>query len=81
MNKITKPSRILSPAYRKINVTRNEINNFKSALNICLEHIKISEEKNESEENIKKYVGDFLHQAFYQEYLIIDRGRVQKILL
>ncbi len=76
MNKITKPSRILSPAYRKINVTRNEINNFKSALNICLEHIKISEEKNESEENIKKYVGDFLHQAFYQEYLINTKDKI-----
>ena len=76
MNIIKKPSRVLNPAYRKINVTRNEINNFKSALNVCLEHIKISEEKKESEENMKKYVGDFLHQAFYKDYLINTKGNV-----
>ncbi|AFM06179.1 type I restriction-modification system methyltransferase subunit [Bernardetia litoralis DSM 6794] len=76
MNIITKPSKVLNPAYRKINVTRNEINNFKSALNVCLEHIRISEEKNESEENIKKYVGDFLHQAFYQNYLINTKDKI-----
>lgn len=76
MNKIIKPSKVLNPSYRKINIIRNEINNFKSALNVCLEHIKISEEKNESEENIKKYVGDFLHQAFYQEYLINTKDKI-----
>jgi len=76
MNQITKPSRVLNPAYLKINITRIEINNFKSLLLECLEHIKISDDKNESEENIKKYIGDFLHKSFYQNYLINTKDRV-----
>jgi type II restriction/modification system DNA methylase subunit YeeA len=73
---MTTPSRVLNPAYRKINITRIEINNFKSSLLECLEHIKISDDKNESEENIKKYIGDFLHKSFYQNYLINTKDRI-----
>ena len=76
MNKITPPSRVINPAYRRNSITRNEVNVFKMALNTCLEHIKISEEKNESEENIKKYIGDFLHTSFYQDYLINTKDRI-----
>ncbi len=76
MNIITTPSRVLNPTYRKVNIIRNEINRFKSSLLECLEHIKISDEKNEHEENIKKYIGDFLQKTFYQNYLINTKDRV-----
>ncbi len=76
MNEITTPSKVLNTSYRKINITRIEINKFKSLLLECLEHIKVSDEKNESEENVKKYIGDFLQKSFYQNYLINTKDRV-----
>ncbi len=76
MNIITNPSKVLNPSYRKVNIIRNEINQFKGSLLECLEHIKISDEKEESEENIKKYIGDFLQKTFYQNYLINTKYRV-----
>ncbi len=75
-NKITKPSKVLNLAYRKVNVTRNNIDNFKNSVNKCLEHIEISEQKNESEENIKKYIGDFLNKVFYTDYLINTKDKI-----
>ncbi|WP_375561412.1 Eco57I restriction-modification methylase domain-containing protein [Bernardetia sp. OM2101] len=76
MNIITNPSKVLNPSYRKVNIIRNEINQFKGSLLECLEHIKISDEKKEHEENVKKYIADFLQKTFYQDYLINTKNRV-----
>lgn len=76
MKRITKPNKVLNPAYRKINITRSQINAFKTLLSECLEHIKINEEKKESEENVKKYIGEFLQKSFYQDHLINTKSRI-----
>ncbi len=76
MNITTKAYKVLNPAYRKITITRQEIDSFKTLLNECLEHIRINEERRESEENIKNYLGSFLQKAFYSEHLINTKDKI-----
>ncbi len=72
----TRPSKVLNPAYRKFKPLRKDVNLFKAQLTDCLNHIKINEDKNESEENIKKYISDFLQNTFYQDHLINTKDRI-----
>lgn len=66
----------INPAYRKHKPSREEVNHFFSELKQCIDTIKLSDEKNESEEHIKEPIKSFFHNTFYKENLINTKDRI-----
>ena len=75
MNKLH-PRQALTPAYRRHNPLRKEANNFVAELKNCIKSIKLSDEKNESEEHIKEPIKKFLKNTFFADNLINTRDRI-----
>lgn len=76
MNIKLKPSKVLNAAYRKHDITRNDINSFKTLLTECLAHIQINEAKKETEEHMKKPISAFLEKAFYKDHLVNTKKNI-----
>ncbi len=57
--KKTSTRKALNPAYRKHKPLRKEVTTFIEKLNECIEAVKLSDEKGESEEHIKSHFKDF----------------------
>lgn len=66
----------LSPAYRKHKPLRNEVTTFIEKLNQCIESVKLSDEKGESEEHIKSHFKDFFTNTFYKDNYINTKDRI-----
>ena len=66
----------LSPAYRKHKPLRNEVNAFIEKLKECIEAVKLSDEKGESEEHIKSHFKEFFTNTFYKENYINTKERI-----
>jgi type II restriction/modification system DNA methylase subunit YeeA len=66
----------LSPAYRKHKPLRNEVTTFIEKLNQCIEAVKLSDEKGESEEHIKSHFKDFFSATFYKDNYINTKDRI-----
>ncbi len=61
--KLLKPGQVLNKAYRKAKATRNEIEAFKVHLKTLLNNLN----QQESEENAKNHISQFLKSAFYAD--------------
>ncbi len=71
------PRKALNKAYLKVKPTREEIETFKTNLNVLLTGIT----ENESEEHHKNLIGDFLKQTWYQpDYHINTKGRKDLVI-
>lgn len=66
----------INPAYRKHKPSREEVTHFFTELKQCIDTIKLSDEKNESEEHIKGPIKSFFHNTFYKENLINTKDRI-----
>lgn len=66
----------LNPAYRKHKPLRKEVTTFIEKLNLCIEAVKLSDEKGESEEHIKSHFKDFFTNTFYKENYINTKERI-----
>ncbi len=67
----------LNKAYRKDKVLRADIERFKAGFRTLLERINTDE----SEENAKFHLAEFLNQAYYQgQYLIATKGRADLVI-
>lgn len=75
MNKIS-TRKALNPAYRKHKPLRKDITSFVEHLKVCIEAIKISDERGEHEEHLKEPIKNFLQKTFYSEYLINTKDRI-----
>ncbi|MCB0565377.1 MAG: Eco57I restriction-modification methylase domain-containing protein [Phaeodactylibacter sp.] len=69
--------RALNKAYRKEKVLRAEIETFKTNLQVLLERINTEE----SEENAKNHLRDFLNHTWYKDaHLIATKGRADMVI-
>lgn len=75
MNKIS-TRKALNPAYRKHKPLRKDITSFVEHLKVCIDAIKISDERGEHEEHLKEPIKNFLQKTFYSEYLINTKDRI-----
>lgn len=66
----------LNPAYRKHKPLRNDVASFIDKLNVCIEAVKLSDEKGESEEHIKSHFKDFFTNTFYKDNYINTKERI-----
>lgn len=66
----------LNPAYRKHKPLRNDVATFIDKLNVCIEAVKLSDEKGESEEHIKSHFKDFFTNTFYKDNYINTKERI-----
>lgn len=66
----------LNPAYRKHKPLRNEVISFIEELKRCIEAVKLSDDKGESEEHIKSHFKDFFSNTFYRENYINTKERI-----
>ncbi|MFH6967256.1 Eco57I restriction-modification methylase domain-containing protein [Flavobacterium sp. FlaQc-28] len=75
MNKIS-TRKALNPAYRKHKPLRNDVTTFIEKLKVCIEAVKLSDEKGESEEHIKSHFKDFFLNTFYKDNYINTKERI-----
>mgnify|MGYP003523641905 FL=1 len=74
--KKTSTRKALNPAYRKHKPLRKEVTTFIEKLNECIEAVKLSDEKGESEEHIKSHFKDFFTNTFYKDNYINTKDRI-----
>lgn len=71
--KVLSPKQSLNKAYQKESISRNDIERFKINLSLLFENI----DTEESEENVKNHLSNFLRNTFYKDkYLINTKGRI-----
>ena len=75
MNKIN-TRKALNPAYRKHKPLRKDINNFIAQLQDCIDAVKLSDDKGESEEHIKSHFKTFFNSTFYANNYINTKDRI-----
>ena len=74
---ITPLRRSLNKAYLKVKPQRTEIEQFKVNFKTLLDRIN----KDESEENVKTHLRDFLNDTWYkQDHLLATQGRTDLVL-
>ncbi len=67
----------LNKAYQKVKPNRNEIEHFKANLSRLLDHI----DHEESEENVKNHLRDFLNDTWYKDlHLLNTKGRTDLVI-
>lgn len=75
--KLTTLKQSLNAAYRLVKPQRTAIDKFKDGLNNLLHHIN----EEESEENVKIHLMDFLKNTWYSpDYLIATKGRTDFVI-
>lgn len=75
MNKLN-TRKALNPAYRKHKPLRKDINNFIAQLQDCIDAVKLSDDKGESEEHIKSHFKTFFNSTFYANNYINTKDRI-----
>ena len=60
--KVHTPKHALNKAYQKVTISRSEFNLFKTNLSTLLSNI----DHEESEENVKNHLKDYLNETFYK---------------
>ncbi|MBA6153948.1 type IIG restriction enzyme/methyltransferase [Gelidibacter maritimus] len=75
MNK-TNTRKALNPAYRKHKPLRKDVTNFITQLKWCIDAVKLSDDRAESEEHIKSHFKDFFTSTFYSENYINTKDRI-----
>ena len=75
--KLTTLKQSLNAAYRLVKPQRSAIDKFKDGLNTLLQRIDVEE----SEENVKIHLMDFLKNTWYTpDYLIATKGRTDFVI-
>ncbi len=75
MNKIN-TRKALNPAYRKHKPLRKDVTNFTTQLQNCIDAVKLSDSKGESEEHIKSHFTSFFQSTFYKDNYINTKDRI-----
>lgn len=75
MNK-TNTRKALNPAYRKHKPLRKDVTNFITQLKGCIDAVKLSDDRGESEEHIKSHFKDFFTSTFYSQNYINTKDRI-----
>ncbi len=75
--KILTPKQSLNKAFRKVNIYREEFDIFRNNLSILLANI----DKEESEENVKNHLKDFLNETYYKnKHLLNTKNRTDLVI-
>jgi len=76
-NNILTPKQALNKAYQKLTIHRNEFNLFKENLTKLLQNI----DHDESEENVKNHLKDFLNDSFYSgKHLLNTKDKADLVI-
>ncbi|WP_157970224.1 type IIG restriction enzyme/methyltransferase, partial [Albibacterium indicum] len=70
------PRKALNPAYKKYKPLRKDIAAFVNNLETCIASIKLSDERNESEEHLKSPIKRFFENTFYSKNEINTKERI-----